>query len=445
MPFSAFFDGPNHYPAKMKFYDQGGSPKLLDHLIEVIEAQKNEIVEINIAWYLYNNQYLHRYLKSLSIEGITINVITIPLEGYDHSKPKKLTDLSTGQKKEHSVTKYELAKEIFGEMYRTEAYPNFNLYFFSHLFVRSPLVKKFSRGSFPYSLHLKSAYIKKKKGCCIILSSSNLAVRDIVKHESLVCIQDEEQYEESFKNFYSDLISNSIHVKNYKREDNTTCNTFNFIASKDTLPHSFITAPFYFDSSNRLEEVIIHQVSIAKERVIICAQHLAAFNYWFNARYHSVIKESKIRGGVIGKLVKKAKEGVNITCLSQTFAPPAGREAAFEGISFRQPVNKRNFQEAYEALTHTENATYYVNQDLHSKYIIIDNKLIYCTYNFTPTQFTYLDRVNISKFKEMPDTGYQGTHCEVAAHVVIEEKTIVDLFVKNIEMVKALENTIRVL
>ncbi|RXJ49607.1 phospholipase D-like domain-containing protein [Gelidibacter gilvus] len=443
MPFKAFFDGPNNYKKRFCFYEQGGSPFLLEKFIAILEAQKEDIEEINMSWYLYNNRFLHDYLKALSKNGIKVNVITIPLEGYDHSKPQVLEDLITGERRKKSVTKYDLAKDIFAEMYHSKAYPNFNIYFFPHLYVRSPLVNKFSRGALPYSLHVKSAYIKKKTGSIIVLSSSNLAVRDLVKYESMICIQDETAYEDAFQSFYSDLIRNSITIKDYKKSYNTICNTFEAIDFKNA-DSSFITAPFYKNSANLLDKTLTDYIRSAKERIIICAQHLAAFNYEFNAKYHSTITESETRQGILGAVIAMANKGVHVTCLSQTFAPSADEAKNFEGIAFRKPLNTNNFQQFYAQLALTENVEYFVNEHLHSKFIIIDNKLIYCTYNFTPTQFIYLDKVKISRFKNMPDLSYEGIHCEVGMHVIIENERILKLFEEHIAMIKNESDTIQV-
>jgi len=443
MSYKAFFDGPNNYKNKFDFYEQGGSPLLLEKFIEIIEEQKNEITEINNSWYLYNNRYLHDYLKDISKNGVVVNVITIPLEGYDNSKPQILKDLATGKKRNERVTKYSLAREIFREMYKSDEYPNYNVYFFPHLYVRSEYVNKFSRGSLPYSLHVKSAYIKKKTGYIILLSSSNLAVRDLVKYESMICIQDEANFENEFKSFYNHLISNSICIKNYKKTFNTTCNSFDSIDFKNTYS-SFITAPFYKNSANDLDKSLSEYILSAKERIIICAQHLAAFNYQFNAKYHSTIKESETRKGVLGAVIDMANKGLQITCLSQTFAPPSNEENNFRGIKFRRPANTSNFQHFFTQLALTENAEYFVNENLHSKFIIIDNKMIYCTYNFTPTQFIYLDKVNISIFRNMPELSYEGIHCEVGMHVVIENESFLKLFEENIEIIKKRNETIQV-
>ncbi|WP_299319521.1 hypothetical protein [uncultured Maribacter sp.] len=443
MSFKTFFDEPENYKNRFDFYEQGGSPLLIEKFIETIEEQKNDIEEINISWYLYNNQHLHDYLKKIAANGIIVNVISIPLEGYDHNKPKFLKNLVTGEKSDTSVTKYNLARKIYGEMYRSTSHENFNLYVFPHLYVRSARVKKFSRGSLPYSLHIKSAYIKKKKGYILLLSSSNLAVRDLVKNETMICIEDEPNYEENIKAFYKNLISNSIAIKDYKTSLNTTCNTYNKLEYKFSNS-VFITAPFYDNSANILEKTLSGYIVAAKERIIVCSQHLAAFNYKFNAKHHATINKSEIRKGILGDVITMANKGIKVTCLSQTFAPETEDAAKFKEIKFRRPVNTNSFQQFYSKVKSSKNIEYYVNEHIHSKFILIDNTLIYCSYNFTPTQFIYLDNVNITQFTNMPELNYSGIHCEVGMHLVIKDQNTIKAFENNVGSIKHKKETIQV-
>ncbi|WP_405410942.1 phospholipase D-like domain-containing protein [Maribacter sp. Asnod1-A12] len=443
MPFNSYFDEPDLYKNKFNFYEQGGSPFLLKKFIESIEHQKDDIEEINISWYLYNNKYVHDYLKEISKTGILINVITIPLEGYDHTKPQPLENLTTGEINIAKVTKYDLARKIFREMYHSTSHPNFNLYIFPHLYVRSSYINKFSRGSLPYSLHIKSAYIKKTNGYTLLLSSSNLAVRDLVKHESMISIEDEQGYEKIVKSFYFDLINNSIHIKDYNKLLNTTCNLYKKIVFKKSM-FIGITAPFYNNSAHITEKTLTEYIQSAKERIIICAQHLAAFNYQFNAKHHSVMTKNETRKGILGAVLEMAKKSINVTCLSQTFTPLLEDENKFKKTKFRRPVNTTNFQKFYKQIMVTNNIEYFVNEYIHSKYILIDNTLIYCSFNFTPTQFIYLDNVNISRFKNMPDISYNGIHCEVGMHVVIKDQNTITAFEKNIAGIKNKKETIQI-
>ena len=443
MPYHCYFDEPDNYENQFDFYEQGGSPFLLQEFIRTIENDKNNIEEINISWYLFNNQYLYNYLKELAANGITVNVITIPLEGYDNNNPKVLKNLDTRKKTTQELTKYNLARKIFGEVYRSTSLKNFHFYVFSHLYVRSANIKKFSRGTLPYSLHIKSAYIKKKNGYLLLMSSSNLAVRDLVKNESMICIENEPGYEETANTFYKNLIERSIAIKDYRSSLNTTCNTHDkaVFQFSDSI---YITAPFYDNSANHLEITLINYLEAAKEKIILCAQHLAAFNYNFNATHHSTLEKNETRQGILGVVLKMADKGISVTCLSQTFAPLPQDEQKFKDVKFRSPVNTRNFQKFYTQLKNTKNATYFINNDIHSKYIIIDNLLIYCSYNFTPTQFIYLDDVNIPTFKNMPNVSYTGIHCEVGMHVVIKDRKIIKSFEANVANIKNKKQTIQV-
>ncbi|MFD2034349.1 hypothetical protein ACFSKL_06080 [Belliella marina] len=443
MAFKVFFDSPEKNKGKLHFHYKGGSPKLVDELIRTIEENKNDILEINLAWYLFNNWVLHDYLKRISKEGIIVNVITIPLEGYDNSNPKKLK-LENGDLTDISYTKYDLAKSIFHEIFFCKDLPNYNIYFFPHIYLRSSYVKKFSRGNFPYSLHLKAGYIKKKEGEIIAISSSNMAVRDLTKFESLLIIEDESAYQVSFRQFFGELLKNSINIKNFSTALNTANIDYPHIPSPSG-EKAFFTAPFYFDSSNRLEDELLKILSGAKEKIIICAQHLAAFNYKFKAQYHSQIKENQMRQGILGKILELAKTGIRVTCLSQTFAPPDSLQSKFENHNFRAPSNKVNFKNFIDELEKTNSADYFVNKNIHSKFIIVDDLLVFCTYNFTPTQFSYLDSVEIDQFTHMPDMSYKGIHCEVSAHVIVDNDDICASFNRHVRTIIDADTTIKVL
>ena len=174
----------------------------------------------------------------------------------------------------------------------------------------------------------------------------------------------------------------------------------------------------------------------------MCAQHLAAFNYKDRRQNHAETESIENREGLLGRIIAAGRKGVHTVFFSQTFSPD---DPADLPVKFRQPANSANFQNFYRELKHVENTHYYVNESIHSKFIIIDEKLVYCTYNFTPTQFIYLDNVNIASFVNMPEMSYEGTHCEVAAHVIIEDEQIVECFLTNMRKVAKLNSTHKVL
>ncbi|HAI40230.1 MAG TPA: hypothetical protein DCM40_20130, partial [Maribacter sp.] len=86
----------------------------------------------------------------------------------------------------------------------------------------------------------------------------------------------------------------SIAIKDYRSSLNTTCNTHDkaVFQFSDSI---YITAPFYDNSANHLEITLINYLEAAKEKIILCAQHLAAFNYNFNATHHSTLEKNETR------------------------------------------------------------------------------------------------------------------------------------------------------
>jgi len=443
MPFYSFFDSPEKYDSTL-FYKEGGSPGLLKALIHFIEERKVAISEINLCWYLFNNRIFYDYLLSLSETGIQVNIITIPLEGYDNSHPKKLIGLGVGGKSEGKFSKYDCAKDIFHDAFNNTNNENFNIFFFPHIYLRSPFIHPFSRGAMPYSLHIKAGFIKKKDGFATIISSSSMAARDLVKHESMLIVEDEAGYQIPAKKFFKDMVGASTPIKNFTSDLNNGSEKYEPIIDVNNSSAHF-TAPFYFDSPHKLEDRVIELIKKAKNRIIIGAQHLAAYNYQYKSKYHSKIRVDKIRKGILGEIVEKAKGGLEISCLSQTFSPPEELKKYYKGIQFRETVNKKNFLSLVGDLSTRENVKYFVNKDFHSKFIIIDETLIYCSYNFTPTQFIYLDNVDIKEFAHMPGKSYKGQHCEVSGHFVVNDKEIVMKFEENVEYIIGLKSTIQTL
>ena len=72
-----------------KHYIQGSAPDILQNLISYFDALAEDISEIYCCMYLYNNPILHKKMKQLSEKGIRINIISIPLEGYDNDMVAK--------------------------------------------------------------------------------------------------------------------------------------------------------------------------------------------------------------------------------------------------------------------------------------------------------------------------------------------------------------------
>ena len=87
-----FSDKASLYEATKKFYSQGCSPKILTEFLNYLESNKNSIESTYGSVYLFNNSLPHNKFKELSSIGIQINIISIPMEGYDCNNPKPIID-----------------------------------------------------------------------------------------------------------------------------------------------------------------------------------------------------------------------------------------------------------------------------------------------------------------------------------------------------------------
>ncbi len=427
MPFRVFFDGPGNYTGKNKYYSCGSSPGLLAALLQYLDENNESLAEINIALYLFNNSFINEKLIELAAKGVLINVYTIPIEGYDCNNPQTIIDIDTGNRFAQS-SKYGLARNIFQHHYYKQ-HINYNLFFFPHIFLRSPHVKGFSRGNMPYSLHTKSFLFKHKDGSSdTAISSSNFAVRDLIKEENLLFIYNEAGYNEAAVHFFANLHLHAIHIAEYDFK-NSYCDYFIKATDNNLKNTGGFIAPFYKDASRLAEDFLKQLVQQAKERVVLVGQHVCPVDYEVTKEYSSNFQNEK-RIGLVNDLVEKSKQGVAVTILSQTFAAGSSHRAAG---SFRQPANQKSFLAFFEQLQNGDNIQYYVNGNCHSKYIIIDERVFVSTFNYTPTQFIYLDKVNIETFTNNPGKKYKGIYAETGQYVIISDKEIVKNYYDNFE------------
>ncbi len=426
MAFTAYFDSPDLYENRFDFYADGASPGLLKELINYLEAKSDSLKEIYVAFYLYNNKYLDECLVNLAAKGIKVTVITIPMEGYDTTNPKSIKDLNTGRIV-GSSSKYDLAREIYGRHY-TQSYENFSFLLFPHMYLRSENVKPFSRGNMPYSLHLKTILcIDINNRDDLVISSSNFAVRDLVKEENMLVVSDEKEFTSAAAPFFELLRSNSIPIKEFDFQADYT--SYEIVAQEyDQADLNGFMAPFYYDSPLKVEDRLAKLIQGAKNRILVVGQHVCAVDYSLAGEFYSNRHHRKLeRDGIADALVEKAKQGVDLKILSQTFA--RGQES--EDKKFRTPANVKSFIEFYNKLDAVENVAYWVNENCHSKYIVIDDQVLVSTFNYTPTQFIYLDQVKIKNFKYNPGKKYSGTYSEVGAFVLVNDKNTVDSYVGN--------------
>jgi hypothetical protein len=126
--------------------------------------------------------------------------------------------------------------------------------------------------------------------------------------------------------------------------------------------------------------------------------------------------------GILGTLLNKQGENVEIKCLSQTYIDERGN--TLNGRTTRKPENSLKFIEFIKEFKKKRLGEYRVNEFVHSKFIIADDTLIMTTSNFTPTQFIYLKHVDIPRFDNMPDESYRGIHCEVGQFIFAKNEEL---------------------
>lgn len=398
------------------YTDIGSSPNFFKSFTSWLQNNSDKIHTIDISIFLFNNRKFYDVLFELANHGVVVNVYSIPLEGYDR-KTAEIIDSDTGKSLgRHS--KYSLAQDVYNEFLQ-HPHPNMNLFIFPHTYVRSKNMLRFSRGTLPYSLHIKHFAATLRNGEIVSgLSSSNLAVRDESKIEVAIIAKLSRAEAHATRDFYVGLRENSIPACQFNPEENY------HITMRVQPPKSrtMYIAPFYFESPVDFEENLKTMVRNAQDRIIICGQHVCAYDYTIPSRYTN--SRSRNRSGksegFLASVLSKIKAGIDVQILSQTYCD----QQATHGC--REPQNKDAFINFVEAARHA-GCTYYVNEKIHSKFIIIDDITIITTANFTPTQFIYLPNVDI------PEYNYTGIHSEVGTYFVISSKELADKMVQHYE------------
>lgn len=419
-----------------KIYNNlGGSPSFIISLSKWLDAFEDQIQSIDVALYLFNNRELYKILEKHANRGCAINIYTIPLEGYDNDYPIEIKH-HTGNVSLGKKTKYDLASELYSEI--SEAHnENIHLRIVPHMYLRSKRVRPFSRGSMPYSLHCKTCCVHLKDGRVYAgLTSSNLAVRDAQKHEIATIAQLDRAEIASVEDFFLGLWENSIDYDDFCCDDD-----FSHFETKmrNTPPKSrlMFTAPFYANSAVYFEDNIRSIVSQAKHRIIVCAQHVCSFDYFYENAYTAPGAKTRSvkKHGFLHEVIRKAKAGVPTQILSQTYADETGSHGC------RAPENKKSFIDFVSAARGS--CEYYVNPNIHCKFIIVDDHVLITTCNFTPTQFIYLPSVSIDHFDNIPGYSYSGIHCEYGVYCVISNHDFAEQILKDYDSLKHHKDTKR--
>ena len=433
-------DGPENYDFTSSYFAQGSSPKILKSIISFLTKNRNQIESIDGAIYLFNNQFLYDFLKEISSEKINVRIVTIPVEGYDNRYPKDIICAESGKIKYFNQTKYSLASNLFDEYKELDdsIRQNFKILFFPHVYIRSPFVNPFSRGGMPYSLHIKSFFVKMKDGSSFsIITSSNLAVRDSCKNEIMLNIKNEKKASKLNEKFFKKLINISIPLMNYDEGNDPIKFKVKFEPSPQ-FTEQFFTAPFYKDSNKKVHDKICELINVAKKRIYVCAQHISAYDIFYNKKFDDSAEVDNYinQKGFLYNILDRTD--LEVKFLSQTFVDESGNSHGC-----RRPSNIKGFKNFIEAYNMSGHEGYFVNKDMHSKFIVIDDTLIISTFNYTPTQFIYLKNVNIDEFVKIKNKSYNGIHSEVGQMIIVDDKIVAEKFVKYFNIISNRKNTFK--
>jgi len=423
------FEDPPGREAGREYPYLGAAPKFVKFLKEWLFKNRHKIKSVKLAVYLFNNFELHKTFRELAGEGIKIDVVSIPPEGYDDSLPQEISPSEEGFTFKQKHTKKTLADLVYNS-FMSKPVSGYDLYIFPHAYIRSPRIKPFSRGKVPYSLHLKSFLVTMENSTAMVgITSSNMAMRDLVKHDFFVLRKAGTEESVTTDNFFSHLIGQSVKVTEYKYDKSN----FDYPVTRKeyiTNNESLFVSPFYRNSPEEAEKVITRFILSAKERIWIMAQHISSFDYLvpLNFRIRPRTNAVQKREGCLSALISQGKKGIEVKCLSQTFVD----DKADSG-EYRIPANTYNFRKFIREFRGLPNAAYAVNENIHSKYIIVDGQVIITTFNYTPTQFVSLPFVDISKFEYIERLKFKGVFSEVGHLVCLRNKKDADCFIKNFE------------
>lgn len=417
-----------HHSANNRYYSDGSNHEILEGLLNYIDEHKANISEINLALYLYNNEVLHNKMKELAASGINIKVVSIPPEGYDDSRPTDIYVRGTDEIAYYKATKYSLAKHIYDDVINYNN-PNYQLYVFGHIYVRSSKIKNFSRGKLPYSLHTKSIFIKMRDGNSVtILTSCNLAVRDESKEELMVFVEGDSTINNETEYFFKMLIDNSTPAKDWKDPYPNFSYAMNYVEPLYSK-YNYFAAPFFNKSPIIISDKLSKIVEGAKNRLFIYAEHLAAYNY-------TDLNGQQIPG-LFDAVFNKCSQGVPVYCLSQTYVDGNG-----DSHGQRSPMNTFMFKKLMQKIDTLQNCVYAVNSQVHAKFIVSDDTVVISSANFTPTEFLY-GRIKIDGFDapELKNVRYDGMFSEVEHYVILENHSLAEELVSFFNETLNEENT----
>lgn len=156
---------------------------------------------------------------------------------------------------------------------------------------------------------------------------------------------------------------------------------------------------------------------------------MAAFNY--------VDINNEPRPGIFGTIFEKCRQGIDVKCLSQTYIDADGNSHGQ-----RKPQNRDNFKNLIKQVNQLGHCSYSVNQNVHAKFIVVDDVVIVGTGNYTPTEFIYGDvKIDCFKAPELNGVSYRGIFSEVAHYMIMEDHELAEQLIRFFNEILAQHDT----
>jgi hypothetical protein len=396
---------------------EGSNPDLFFDL----KSELEDADSINLSLCLFTNPLLKDFLIEEADKGCEINIITLPLFGYKN-KNKKLVGYPDG------ISARELAKINYNLINEHE---NISLYLFPHVY--SWFGPSYSGGNPPYSFHIKSAEAEFEGVMKSLLFSGNLSFGDKPFSENMIVFENIPEYNNSFHKFFIDIIEHSISYDKYTRiSDGTILFDFRYQGNNNIIylvpqnfSKSFFTAPFYniggFGSNHYASRKIIDLINNSTNRIYICGQHVHDVGSY---DAHATTIFSAIKN------IFNNNPDVDIRMLKQ---------CDHKGLSdkSRSAITECFFN-------------FYLDKPMkkfgmiHDKFIIIDDKLLVSTANFTPTQFAFGNcdmkiKIGENTFRKI------DIFSEVNGFVIVEVEDIVHNYTNHFNELWALAQDIEII
>lgn len=357
----------NSVPSK---YSSQGTPfgsnsGIYTDIINELKQGENDIEEVHLTLYLFNNRHLYDELLELAKKGVRIIVTSLPLTGYDRRKIKD-------------------AKDVYSRIIKDDL---IDLLIFPHMYVWYGA--EYAGGGAAYSFHIKAGIIKYRNGRKkVFLTSGNLTPGDPTHSETVAFVDETRGYSfsQAFQAFFSEVEGRAKPFKEYNElvqelsPELQQIFDFSFVGSINItnfnttqFSHAFFTAPWITvagkGSNHYARERLVEVILSAKQRLLVCAQHS-----------HDISPFNGYPGQTMISSITKAKRdnpAMDVRVLKQVSSSGLAdkRRAAFvEGHLYHAGIPQK------------------VNKLVHDKFVVADNTVVITTSNFTATQFGWGER-----------------------------------------------------